>query len=135
MNLSVYIKELLFNHNVVTLPDVGSFINAYHSAIINLKEYSFSPPQKKIVFNPSIEKDDGLLINYICLKEDISFVEAENYIKDIIKNIKEDLEKNLLVELEDFGALKKGIDDKYFFIDKTNNNFFKQFIWSSRGKT
>ena len=132
MNLPIYIKELLFEHNIVTLPNIGSFINAYQSATVDLDKYSFAPPLKKIVFNPSIENDDGLLINYIARKENISNLESEDFIITVVNKIKTDLNKNIPVHLNNFGTLRKGIDGKYFFIDNSEENYLNNSFGLSK---
>lgn len=123
MDISTYIRELLFKHDIVTLPSIGSFIKAYHSANIDIENYSFVPPSKTIVFNPSLKADDSVLSQYIATKNNISSTEAKSSLELISTRIKMDLDLNKPVELKKFGVLKKGLDGNFYFVDNRKENY------------
>ena len=59
MQLSLYISNLLFDHDCVTVPGFGSFLGNYKSAEYDLKEQKFYPPTKQISFNSVTKTGDS----------------------------------------------------------------------------
>lgn len=108
------------------LPKIGSFVNVYQSAFVDLEKYSFIPPTKTIAFNPQLKEDDGLLSNFIAEKEQLSEIEAKALLKVILAKMCTDLENNKQVVLPSFGILQKGIDGNSFFIDNARDNFLEE---------
>ena len=54
MDITKYIKELLFLHDCVILPGFGGFVANYKSAKIDEIRNVFFPPSKDIGFNREI---------------------------------------------------------------------------------
>ena len=67
-----YISDLLFLHDCVIIPDFGGFICNYRSAYIDADSGVICPPGKDILFNRNLTHNDGLLVNWIADKENIS---------------------------------------------------------------
>lgn len=89
MNIDAYILDLLNSHDCVIIPEFGGFIKNYVSAEISEKDKSFRSPHNEILFNNKLKKNDGLLINYISEKNNISYKSAElelNKYKSELKN-------------------------------------------------
>lgn len=90
MNLDKYLEDLLFRNECVTIPNFGSFISSLNSAKAN-SDGMFMPPSKSISFNNKIQKNDGILANYISETNGISFDEAMDIIKLNVSNFKNDI--------------------------------------------
>ena len=90
MNLDKYLEDLLFRNECVTIPNFGSFISSLNSAKVN-SDGMFMPPSKSISFNNKIQKNDGVLANYISETNGISFDEAMDIIKLNVSNFKNDI--------------------------------------------
>ena len=90
MNLDKYLEDLLFRNECVTIPNFGSFISSLNSAKVN-SDGMFMPPSKSISFNNKIQKNDGVLANYIAEVNDISFDEAMDTIKLNVSNFKDNI--------------------------------------------
>jgi hypothetical protein len=90
MNLDKYLEDLLFRNECVTIPNFGSFISSLNSAKAN-SDGMFIPPSKSISFNNKIQKNDGVLANYISETNGISFDEAMDIIKLNVSNFKNDI--------------------------------------------
>ena len=71
-----YISDLLFLHDCVIIPDFGGFICNYKSAYIDENSGIICPPTKDILFNRNLIHNDGLLVNWIAAKENISYDRA-----------------------------------------------------------
>ena len=58
------------------LPSIGAFIAHSTGAEINILDRTILPPHKKVSFNSSIQKSDGLFAHYIANKSNVKFDEA-----------------------------------------------------------
>ena len=65
MQLSPYIKDLLYRYECVIIPGFGAFLANYTSATIDADSSTFYPPGKTISFNIQLQTNDGLLANYV----------------------------------------------------------------------
>ena len=90
MNLDKYLEDLLFINECVTIPNFGSFITSLNSAQAN-NNGMILPPSKSISFNNKLQKNDGVLANYIAEVNDISFDEAMDTIKLNVSNFKDNI--------------------------------------------
>ena len=77
LEVSKYIKDLLFIHDCVILPGFGGFVANYKPANIDDNLNIVSPPSKAVGFNRNLSKNDGLLINRLAESENLSYLEAE----------------------------------------------------------
>ena len=76
MPLQQYIKELLYQHECVTVPNFGAFLTRTVNVLIQPETGVFSPPRKEISFNRLLKSNDGILAHYIAQKEDMSYEQA-----------------------------------------------------------
>jgi cell division septation protein DedD/nucleoid DNA-binding protein len=123
MELSVFIKDLLYRHDCVIVPDFGGFVANYRPAAINYNLNTFAPPSKDISFNRSLTNNDGLLIGYISEKTGMSYVDARKWVAGRVKEWKHKLEKGRRVELADIGEFRLGRDRNLLFEPAGTENF------------
>lgn len=116
LELSKYIRELLFYYDCVIIPDFGGFVANYHPAEINDAQNSFKPPKKDLLFNKNLIYNDGLLINYIASSDKISYSEAKSIIYEYVQDIIYKLESGEKVMFDGVGT---------FNYDKTQNLLFE----------
>ena len=76
MQLQQYIKELLYRHECVTVPNFGAFLTRTISLLIQPNTGVFSPPTKEVSFNHLLKSNDGILAHYMAQKENISYEQA-----------------------------------------------------------
>ncbi|MEA2042947.1 MAG: SPOR domain-containing protein [Bacteroidota bacterium] len=115
MEISQYIRDLLFTHDRVILSDFGAFKAHYISSKIDEKTNTITPPSKDIVFDPEIRKDGGLLRDYMVKQQKISLEDAEKQIAEYVKTIKSKLSAGKKVVFPELGVFSKLKDDKLFF--------------------
>ena len=84
MVIANYIKDLLYRHDCVIVPNFGGFVTNRISAQIHKNSYTFLPPTKQVGFNSHLTHNDGLLANYIASSENISFDQATIKISEIV---------------------------------------------------
>lgn len=82
VEINQYIKDLLLLNDCVIIPEFGGFVSNYRPAVI--KHNRFSPPSKEIAFNPKLQNNDGLLINYISETEGIGYFDAKQKVEAFV---------------------------------------------------
>jgi len=121
--LENYIKELLFQHDCVIIPDFGGFVANIQSSKINKAQNSFSPPYKEISFNRDLKHNDGLLIGYVSRAKNIGFVDAKRLLDSFVKNLNIKLNKGKKVVIEDVGTLQMDKEKNIQFEPSNTINF------------
>jgi cell division septation protein DedD len=118
-----YISELLFDHDCVILPGVGGFLTNYSGAHIHPVRHSFQPATRTVVFNANLSTNDGLLIDHVSKRKDISYQEASLVVNRYATEIKRDLESGQTLELKNVGTLRMGREDNIIFEPDESSNF------------
>ena len=92
MQLQQYIKELLYQHECVTVPNFGAFLTHSISLLIQAETGVFSPPSKEVSFNHLLKSNDGILAHFMAQKENISYEQALRKIEKEVKVWKQKLQ-------------------------------------------
>jgi len=128
MNVLQYISELLYQHNCVIVPGFGGFIANPVSASIHPVSHSFSPPRKEILFNSSLTTNDGILANYIAVKENISYEHALHEIYNFVNDAKSSLDTDKKLGITKVGTIYLDEQQNYSFNpDKETNYMLSSF--------
>ena len=122
MKIELYIAQLLYRYQCVTVPGFGAFLTEIQSAKLNESSNSFSPPKKMIAFNANLKNNDGLLANHIALAEKTSYDYTVSAIQYEVFNWKKALEENQLFSIKNVGDLRLNADKNIVFTpyDQTN---------------
>ena len=118
-----HIKELLFRHDCVIIPNFGGLVSNRISSKINTVSGTIFPPSKLIVFNKNLSINDGLLINHISKKEKISVDDSKNIVFDFSKKITDSLMADRSMRLNNIGLFTLGGEDNVIFHQDISNNF------------
>ena len=124
MKISLHIYSLLKNHDCVIIPNFGAFVCRNISAKISPDKSKIYPPNKELSFNRSLIKNDGLLINYISEKENLSYKKAEKRLTGWVNENLKKLEDKEVVEILNIGALNLR-DSKFIFFPDRNSIILK----------
>ncbi|PKQ62820.1 hypothetical protein BZG02_11530 [Labilibaculum filiforme] len=116
LEVSKYIKDLLFIHDCVILPGFGGFVANYKPAHINNSLNIVSPPSKTIGFNRNLSKNDGLLINRLAESENLSYSEATKSVQFFTEDIRVRIQRGERVVLNQVGC---------FYNDRRHNMLFE----------
>jgi hypothetical protein len=120
-----YVKELLYLHDCVIIPGLGGFVgNSISSRLDDAKNLIY-PPSKKITFNRNLTQDDGLLADYVARVENIGFSEARQKIASFVRETEEQINKELRLEIADFGILYLNQEKRWCFLFDAKSNFLK----------
>ena len=124
MRLSVYISDLLFDHDCVTVPGFGSFLGNYKSAEYDYKEEKFHPPSKQISFNSQIKDNDGLLAKHLSKKLDLSYDDAVKKIHHVVLSWAKKIKSETIV-LKNLGEFYLNQEGNITFVPNNQVNHLK----------
>jgi nucleoid DNA-binding protein len=132
MDISGKIKDLLYRHDCVIIPEFGGFVANYKSAEVDYDRNVFSPPSKEIGFNNQLVHNDGLLISSVSRSTGLAYPDARNNVREFVKDIQKKLAKGKKVIFDDLGTFYLGKDKLLQFEpDRTTNFLTASFGLSS----
>ena len=123
MKIELYIAQLLYRYQCVTVPGFGAFLTEIQSAQLNESSNSFSPPKKRIAFNANLKNNDGLLANHIALAEKTSYEYVLSAIQHEVFNWKKALEENEVLSIKNIGEIRLNADKNMIFIPYDQANY------------
>lgn len=123
MDITFYLVELLRLHDCVIVPDLGGFVTNYRPSEMDLANNSFNPPVKEIIFTSKLNKNDGLLVNYISETEGVGYFEARQIISEFVDEIWSKLENGEKIEFHNLGSLQFDRNEKLIFETEVHENF------------
>ncbi|WP_400075883.1 SPOR domain-containing protein [Winogradskyella sp. R77965] len=123
MQLETYISDLLYRYDCVTVPDFGAFLTQRVSAKIHESTHTFYPPKKVLSFNEQLQKNDGLLANYIAEIEKIPYAIATDKLTKKVKTIKSYLVEGETIQFENIGELTLNTDGNMVFSPSQHVNY------------
>jgi nucleoid DNA-binding protein len=123
MDITFYLIELLRLHDCVIVPDLGGFITNYRPAEMDLANNSFNPPVKEIIFTSKLNKNDGLLVNYISETEGVGYFEARQIISEFVDESWSKLENGEKIEFHHVGSLQFDRNEKLIFEPEVHENY------------
>ncbi|WP_348812080.1 SPOR domain-containing protein [Flavobacterium maritimum] len=122
MKIELYIAQLLYRYQCVTVPGFGAFLTEIQSAQLIESSNSFFPPKKMISFNAYLKNNDGLLANHIAQSEKTSYEYAVSAIQFEVFSWKKALQENGRFSIKNVGDLCLNDDNNLIFtpFDQTN---------------
>lgn len=114
-----HIKTLLSTYDCVIIPDFGAFIADYCPPVVSDEQSTI--PGKDILFNRSLTRNDGLLINALIEEKGIEYAEAKLEIERYVKEINRRLNGGETICIDGIGELS--LDEAGFvqFVANENN--------------
>jgi hypothetical protein len=125
MTLANYISNLLYRYECVIVPNFGGFVTQEISAKVNHFTHTFDAPSKQLSFNPHLQKNDGLLANYIATAENISYTKALESIQNEVDSWKHQV-RNQELELDLIGSFISNKEGKLIFEPSHTLNYLTQ---------
>ena len=123
MKIELYIAQLLYRYQCVTVPGFGAFLTEIQSAQLIEGSNSFFPPKKRIAFNINLKNNDGLLANHIALAEKTSYEYALSAIQHEVFTWKKALEENEVLSIKNVGELRLNSDKNIVFTPNDQANY------------
>ena len=125
MNIDItpYIKELLFENNSLVVPGFGALTLKYSPSTIDHVQGLLNPPTKSINFDGNLVVNDGKLVDIIQQKHQVSTEKANQQIARFVSIMKDQLNRREMVNIAGVGRLYKDFENNIQFIpDSTNFN-------------
>lgn len=126
MKIELYIAQLLYRYQCVTIPGFGAFLTEIQSAQLLENSHSFFPPKKMISFNSHIKNNDGLLANHIAQAEKTSYDYALSAIEYEVLNWKKALQENRSFAIKNIGILILNAENNIHFTPNEQTNYLAQ---------
>jgi nucleoid DNA-binding protein len=122
MDITAFIRELLFSHDCVIVPGFGGFIGNYTPAFIDKSSSTFYPPVKQISFNRNLNHNDGLLVGRISESAKVNYGDARNLVEEFVSSLRGRLGKGEKVIFDHIGSFTNNQEGNVQFEpDKTVN--------------
>lgn len=128
MKIGKYISELLFENDFVILPEIGEFSTKYIPAKFVPELKKVESPSKVIVFNQNNKSGGGLLIEYIAKKENITSVEAAEFVNNFVAEMQNSLKSGRKVELDNVGVFSMNESGQLVFDPDTSINYLSDSV-------
>jgi cell division septation protein DedD len=126
IKVSDYAKKLLHEHDCVVIPELGGFLTHFDHAFYSKQDGTYHAPQKRVAFNEALKLDDGLLVHYLTVNEQITREDAQNRVKSFVDYIKTEVQENREVTLDGIGMLKANHEGKLLFEPTFDTNFYDE---------
>jgi nucleoid DNA-binding protein len=88
LDITPFIRELLFGHDCVIIPGFGGFVGNYTPARIDKSAGMFYPPVKQISFNRNLNHNDGLLTGKVSESLKLNYGDARNLVEQFADEVK-----------------------------------------------
>ena len=113
--LAKMVKELVMDHDSVTLPGMGTFVAELVPATFADRGYTILPPYRRLYFSPK-QGDDKLLIALYAQSNGISEEDATRILTDFLIGMKEVLKQKKTLVLNGLGRLRATRENHFFFV-------------------
>ena len=113
--LSTMVKEVMMNHDSVTLPGLGSFMAELVPASFSDKGYTINPPYRRLYFIPH-QGDDTLLADLYSTSNNVNIADATRILVEFLTEMREVLVARKIVVFPGLGRLRATRENHFFFV-------------------
>lgn len=121
--LAKMVKEVVMDHDSVTLPGMGSFVAELVPAAFADRGYTILPPYRRLYFSPK-QGDDHLLAELYAKSNDVSLADASRILADFVAEMKEVLKVRKTLVLTGLGRLRATRENHFFFVADENLDIY-----------
>ena len=124
--LASKIAALLLVHECITLPGFGALIGNYAPAKMHPVTHLLQAPSRQLVFNKSLQTDDGLLTHAMTTEFGLSFSETRELLKEYALGLNERLHSGERIRWAGIGEFREDIERKLQFKPSNELNFLPE---------
>ena len=125
-SLQDYTRKLLYEHDCVVLPELGGFLAYFSHAFYSEQNELYHAPQKRVAFNEALKLDDGLLVHYLTINEQITREEAQKKVRGFVETVKNTIKETGSFTLQGIGTLESNDEGKLQFEPVNETNFYAE---------
>lgn len=107
MDIGPYISELLHQQKYVVLPGFGAFVANYRPARFDVQTAMLLPPSRTITFQPELNLNDGILLNYVARSGNIPAPLAHKELEAYCDELLYQLDHGKPIVLNQLGVLTR----------------------------
>ncbi|WP_400190929.1 SPOR domain-containing protein [Hymenobacter sp. B81] len=107
MQLSDHLQRLLRDHDCVIIPDFGGLIADYEPARLHPVRHTLAPPAKRVAFNQSLTRNDGLLVDALSRSQGLTAGQARQQVRDAVAHLQQELDSQQRTELPGIGIFRR----------------------------
>ena len=115
LRIITHIERLLLVHDCVIVPGFGGFVLQAVSAVYDEKEHLFNPQRKEIVFNVTLQHNDGLLSESYMQMYDVNYRTAQLMLEEDVADMKVVLQEDKKLSLGVLGSFSLGMEGQVIF--------------------
>ncbi|GGK03039.1 SPOR domain-containing protein [Parabacteroides faecis] len=115
LRIITHIERLLLVHDCVIVPGFGGFVLQAVSAVYDEKEHLFKPQRKEIVFNVTLQHNDGLLSESYMQMYDVNYRKAQLMLEEDVADMKVVLQEDKKLSLGVLGSFSLGMEGQVIF--------------------
>jgi nucleoid DNA-binding protein len=123
VDITAFIRELLFGHDCVIVPGFGGLIGNYSPARIEKSSGTFYPPVKQISFNRNLNHNDGLLVGKISGAANINYGDARNIVEEFVLDLRKRLGNGEKIVFDHIGSFINNHEGNVQFEPDRNANY------------
>lgn len=113
--LAKMVKEVIMDHDAVTLPGLGSFVAELVPSSFADKGYTIHPPYRRLYFTPK-QGTDSLLVGLYARSNQISEEDATRILVEFLSEMKEVLKLKKTIVFPSLGRLRATRENHFFFV-------------------
>jgi nucleoid DNA-binding protein len=113
--LAKMVREIMMDHDSVTLPGLGSFAAEVVPASFSDKGYTINPPYRRLYFLPH-QGSDTLLADLYSSSNNISTADATRILVEYLTEMKEVLVAKKIIVFPGLGRLRATRENHFFFV-------------------
>lgn len=113
--ITLHIEYLLRKHECVIVPGLGAFVAVMQPAVFDSDSSLFLPPLRRVMFNATINSDDGLLANSYSRHSGKKYEKARRELDNDIEQLQCSLAQTGMVRIGNVGTLMKNEEGNISF--------------------
>lgn len=110
-----HIERLLLVHDCVIIPKVGGFVLQNHATTFSEEHALFAPASKEVVFNQTLQHNDGLLTESYMHSYNVKFNQAATMLDKDIESLRNKLSSGNALILGRIGSLSMEQNVLHFY--------------------
>ena len=121
LRLTIHIERLLLTQDCVIVPGFGGFVIQAVNASYNAEKSMFVPMSKEVMFNTTLQHNDGLLCESYMQAYHTDYDKAQQMLIQDIEELKSELHSAGEVSLGFIGCFRMGDEGQVVFVPKTTD--------------